>query len=177
MPNSREQSLIDLQTQFGTILNCVTHAWTSSYSVSADEYVLVSHNRSDPKSSMLKMKKGRESYAIQAHQRIKILDGHDFKVTTLKYFYIIWQPAKNERVIDWHYHRRKNDSFESHLHVRDDMHLTNHYLVDKHLPTGRVALEDVIRFAIEEIGIQPRDDNWKALLNQTEAAFKHKRTW
>ena len=177
MPNNREQALVEYQKQFGTVLNCVAYAWVSSYPVSSDEYMLVSNNRSGPKTPLLTMKKGKENYSLEASQRIKIVDSENFRITTVKYFYIIWHHRPNERIIDWHYHKRQNNSFEAHLHIRDDAQITNHYLVDKHLPTGRVPIEDVIRFAIEETGITPRATNWKALLNQTETVFQKNRTW
>lgn len=33
------------------------------------------------------------------------------------------------------------NSFEDHLYIRDDAQRTNHYLVDKHLPTGCIPIE------------------------------------
>jgi hypothetical protein len=83
----------------------------------------------------------------------------------------------NERIIDWHYHRRKNSSFEAHLHVRDDSKTSGYYLVNRHIPTGRVPLEDVIRFAVQEINITPRQADWQTVLDETEDIFIANKTW
>jgi hypothetical protein len=63
------------------------------------------------------------------------------------------------------------------LHIRDDAQRTGHPLVSRHIPTGRVPLEDVVRFAIDEMNIGSRDSNWKNILLQTEAIFRANRTW
>lgn len=41
----------------------------------------------------------------------------------------------------------------------------------KHLPTGRVAIESVVRFAIEELGVAPLRRNWRAILERGQRAF------
>ena len=39
-----------------------------------------------------------------------------------------------------------------------------------HLPTGQVAIEDVIRLAIVEFGVRPRRADWAAVLARTVQA-------
>jgi hypothetical protein len=68
-----------------------------------------------------------------------------------------------------------------HLHVhashvgRDETPAMN--LDDFHLPTGRVALEEVLRFAIRDCGVRPLRDDWESILEKTEMAFLESRTW
>jgi predicted RNA-binding protein len=50
-------------------------------------------------------------------------------------------------------------------------------LIDLHVPTGRVPLEDVIRFAVQEQNVIARKADWKDILDQTEATFRTKKTW
>ncbi len=41
-----------------------------------------------------------------------------------------------------------------------------------HVPTGRVAIEDVVRFAIAELGVTPRRVDWKEVLDRNQLAFE-----
>lgn len=64
-----------------------------------------------------------------------------------------------------------------HLHVRG---LTAPLALSRaHFPTGRVAIEAVIRFAIAELGVRPLlpAGTWQALLAETEQTFRDNRTW
>jgi hypothetical protein len=176
MNRIREQALTDYQRQIGRVLNCVAHAWAFTYQTGPDEYVLVSQDR-NTRSNLLRLHRGRETLYLDASQRIQIFDADNFRISTRRYIYVLWSARPNERIIDWHYHRRQNNSFEAHLHVRDDAHTTNHYLVDRHIPTGRVPLEDVVRFAIQEVNIAPRSADWTETLDATEAVFRANRTW
>jgi hypothetical protein len=38
-------------------------------------------------------------------------------------------------------------------------------------------LQAVLRFAIEELGVQPLRPDWRALLDETEREFDRQRTW
>ncbi len=40
---------------------------------------------------------------------------------------------------------------------------------DLHLPTGVVSLASIVRFLIEEIGVEPNRDDWDEVLRQIEA--------
>lgn len=42
------------------------------------------------------------------------------------------------------------------------------YLGKAHFPTGTVSVEAVLRFAIEELGVQPLQPDWRATLAETE---------
>ena len=46
-----------------------------------------------------------------------------------------------------------------------------------HLPTDRLALELVLRFLIEELGVQPRRDDWSHQLREGEDYFRLHRSW
>ena len=74
----------------------------------------------------------------------------------------------------WHWHPMSNLSEDAspwpHLHAygaRDT--LTLHKL---HLPTGRVSLEAVVRFLIEDLDVAPRRTDWRAVLRRHEERFR-----
>jgi hypothetical protein len=47
----------------------------------------------------------------------------------------------------------------------------------RHVPTGRVSLEAVVRFAIEELGVQPIRPDWREILDQGIELFDAGRSW
>ena len=40
-----------------------------------------------------------------------------------------------------------------------------------------IALEQVLRMLIDEFGVQPRRDDWRDVLTETQEAFETYRTW
>jgi hypothetical protein len=46
-----------------------------------------------------------------------------------------------------------------------------------HLPTGRVSLEAVVRFLIDDLDVVPRRADWRAILARHEEASGRARTW
>ncbi len=41
-----------------------------------------------------------------------------------------------------------------------------------HLPTGRIAVQDVLRLAIRDFGVPPRRANWEAVLDRTQRTLE-----
>jgi hypothetical protein len=41
-----------------------------------------------------------------------------------------------------------------------------------HLATGRVLLEDVVQFCIEELGAKPQHSNWQEVLEDNRAEYR-----
>lgn len=47
----------------------------------------------------------------------------------------------------------------------------------RHLPTGRVSLEAVLRLLLTEFDVRPRRPDWDGVLAVREEAFERSRTW
>jgi len=95
-----------------------------------------------------------------------------WRVKTTAYVYSVEDGAGQEYVA-YHWHPQLPRYTRPHVHVRgphDHWH-------KMHMPTGRVALEDVLRLLIEEIGVDPRRDDWSDVLDSTQAGFEAWRTW
>ncbi len=45
-------------------------------------------------------------------------------------------------------------------------------LLGAHLPTGRIALEEVIRLADLDLGVRPRRPDWSEVIRETQEAFE-----
>ena len=71
---------------------------------------------------------------------------------------------------------RPNQPDLPHLHVTSQAG-TAAITRKQHIPTGRVSLESVVRFAIAELGVRPIRDDWGRVLDAGQAAFDARRTW
>jgi hypothetical protein len=103
-----------------------------------------------------------------------------WRVTTLGYEYRVLDRRERE-ILAYHWDPRTNRGPRyPHLHVsaeatvyRDAETLERLHLDRRHMPTGRVALESVVRLLIAEFGIAYRFRNWSSRLAGTEAAFRN----
>ena len=101
-------------------------------------------------------------------------------VSTREYIYSILDEAKND-LIGFHYHPELDDDpvLYPHIHVYADADKRFAFfnLHKRHIPCGRVALEDVIEWMIVELKVKPLRDDWMDVLVATRAKFKTMRTW
>ena len=101
------------------------------------------------------------------------VDGQ-WRMTTRKYDYSIVKGRTAELVFGWHWHPRSRRSpiTYPHLHVPSaSMYPT------RHIPTGRVSIEDVIAFAIRELGAVPTDDGAMGRLQANAEVHRQFRSW
>lgn len=98
------------------------------------------------------------------------------RMTTLSYDLTITDPAASpeERIYAWHWHPDSNRSNVDypHVHVPKDAPFST-----KHVPTGRVSLEDVLLFGIEELGVTPDLPNAREIIEEARATHKRHRAW
>jgi hypothetical protein len=98
--------------------------------------------------------------------------------STAQYAYRV-SDERDDLLAEWHWHPMTqlsgDDAPWPHLHAYGDREaLTLHKL---HLPTGRVALEAVVRFLVNDLGAVPRRTDWRATLDRHEEQFRQARTW
>jgi hypothetical protein len=99
-----------------------------------------------------------------------------WKVSTVAYNYEFVRQSEDgeERILAYHWHPDGGSSVKGpHLHVLDPAGP----LRKAHLPTGRVALEEVLRVAISELGVKWLRSDWRRVLNKSQKAFEDWRTW
>lgn len=100
-----------------------------------------------------------------------------WKVETLAYSHgLETTEAKEIIVYQWHPGRGSRIEYP-HLHLGAVMSSNLGGLEKAHIPTGRVALEDLLRFAITELGVEPQRDDWQEVLSETQGKFEDWRTW
>lgn len=97
-------------------------------------------------------------------------DRGPFKVTTTAYMYIVDDHHGHE-VFSYHWQPDEPTTRFPHLHV-------GHPPMKKaHFPTGRIALEEVLRLLITGFGVRPSRQDWSQILTSTQRQFTTWRTW
>lgn len=94
-----------------------------------------------------------------------------WKVSTRAYRYKL-EDTDGRELISWHWHPRTAG-----LDARPHIHVPDGPLGNRHLPTGRVGLESVVRFALLEMHVRPRRADWGQVLDNVQKAFETYRTW
>ncbi|MBA2693981.1 MAG: hypothetical protein H0U65_16060 [Rubrobacter sp.] len=80
-------------------------------------------------------------------------------------------------IIAYHWHPKGSKTPYPHLHIGAGIGSSPGLLDKKHIPTGRIPFEDIIKFAILEPGVEPKREDWREVLSETRAAFEERRTW
>lgn len=126
--------------------------------------------------------RGPDNLLLMVTHRYRLVQGAEartgWRVNTAEYIYTLLD-LDERPLLAWHWHpqtgRGPHRITYPHLHVYGQTTLPT--LPDRHPPTGRVSLEAVIRFVIDELGVEPRRPDWRAILDETEAVFKRDRSW
>ncbi len=95
-----------------------------------------------------------------------------WKVSTLKYTYAIEYAESGKEIIAFHWSREPSGPVPyPHIHCdfggNGGMPITR----KTHVPSGRVALEDVVFFAISELKVKPLSDEWERIIAKNRQAF------
>lgn len=135
----------------------------------------------------LPQKLPRTNLFITVTQRYHVVqdstpDRGPWRVTTTEYFYTLWRARggrgkKPERLVSYQWHPKPGETYTyPHVHLGPASGVEPH-LQKTHVPTGRVALEDVIRYAISQLGARPLRADWMEVLEDTQRHFEDLQTW
>lgn len=96
---------------------------------------------------------------------------------TRNYTYALYPEDSDEPIIRWEYIKEPEPEqlwCRHHVQGPMELQLNRHQisLDDIHLPTGYVTFEEVIRFCIVDLGVQPLDENWHEILVESYEQFK-----
>jgi hypothetical protein len=107
-----------------------------------------------------------------------------YKVVTLGYQYSLETTDRRELLIYQWDPRGTGGTTRPHLHVgrrllqeRIVVGERRYELPKFHIPTGRVAIEDVVRFAITEMDVTPRRTDWETVLDRNQTNFEQWKSW
>jgi len=103
-------------------------------------------------------------------------DHGPWTVRTIEYIYV-FEGADGEEFLSYHWHPSVEGIPYPHLHVEragnDSPPLTRR----THVPTGRIAIEQVLRLAITQFGVQPLREDWAETLAQAHGGYEEFQTW
>ena len=100
-----------------------------------------------------------------------------FRVTTREYIYAV--SAQGREIIAAHWHPESSSPVTTpHWHIGAAA-LTPEgvYLTRAHIPSPRVSFEQMIRFMIEQMEVNPHTQDWSERLGRTESLFERHKTW
>ncbi|HEX5308922.1 MAG TPA: hypothetical protein VFW38_07570 [Solirubrobacteraceae bacterium] len=106
----------------------------------------------------------RLTLAISEHYFVVNAPDNDWQVQSAAYFYAVGRQDTGE-LLAFHWHPCGNSPVTTpHLHVRANIQIGERWLGKVHLPTGFVAIEDIVTLAIRELGAEPLREDWEALI-------------
>ncbi len=134
----------------------------------------------------------RIALSVDHHYRILRPTPHGrYRVQTVAYYYAL-DDADGREILAYHWHPGPGNVPYPHLHVgpgavdvallraaqrSPQANALRPDLANAYLPTGRVALEDVVQPAIEQFAVPAKRKEWEATLQRSRAAFEAARSW
>lgn len=99
----------------------------------------------------------------------------EWKVQTDAYIYHVFMGDEDaDQLFAWHWHPEVRPG--CHLHVGPRVGRSRS-LYRLHVPTGRVAFEEVLRFLIDEFNVRRARQDWESILSDSQTRFEAFRTW
>src|SRR3990172_8019016 len=115
---------------------------------------------------------GKNKIRLSIEQIYEIVETDDpdrgpWKVHILAYDYALYDLAGP--IASYHWHPDGASPVKTpHVHFQKS---------GVHFPTGRIAIEDIVRFAIQDFGVKPWRRTWARILADTQGKFECYRLW
>jgi hypothetical protein len=128
-----------------------------------------------PSPSQFKVKGRAPRLALALTMRYVITEDEDpargpWKVNTTGWYYTIHEGG--QQILGFHWHPSRRSRVQSpHLHA-----FATQRFKKRHVPTGRVLIEDVLELAIE-LGAIPLNDDWDRICARNRAAVRRSQSW
>lgn len=127
---------------------------------------------------------------FQAYRIVRAGERSVWRIQTVAYQYALDDSDRRE-ILAYHWHPHIENVVYPHLHINrgavprevGSTRLAPTQIVllpemaQAHLPTRRIALEDMLRLLIEQFRVEPIRRDWDAVLQRTRESFKVGRTW
>lgn len=182
MPRNNPRQAVDRYLEpFRAALGCIAHGTlvtTDERHYVVDRVYSLVVNETDPLAL-----RTNPYIALSAGQWFRVVQDDaigygPFRVHTVGYFYAFSTDAEQE-VLNFQWTPEATQPGQKrfpHVHVGRGLLGGNAQLFPetfhkKHIPTGRVSFESIIRFAIEELDVPPLRDDWSTVLERGQAEF------
>lgn len=105
-------------------------------------------------------------------------DRGPYKVSTRGYMHAV-HTIDGAEVIEFHWHPHgKSDVLDPHMHMGSTQLQPDSVITKKqHIPAPRMSVEGVLRFCIEQIGVEPLRQDWSPVLADSEDLFRMWASW
>lgn len=101
----------------------------------------------------------------------RVADG-PYRCSTTRYLYGLDDESGQEVLsYQWHPDSRSPITWP-HLHLAAGAEVAHLHVARAHLSTGRVSIEQVLRLAIGELGVEPLRDDWSDVLDRTHGHYE-----
>jgi len=158
------QAVKDCLAPLSLAVSCLTHDVLVASGSGLDKLESLALNKGSP--SRLR---GRRLYiTVKMLYRVTEAVGErgPWKVSTAAYFYA-FHDEKQREILAFHWHPETEGQKEPHLHFYGASNIMT-LLAKVHLPTGRITLEQFLRFLIVELDVKPLRNDWERVLDGTE---------
>lgn len=129
----------------------------------------------------------RSAYCLYLIQRIRLVrddrQSGTWKVKTLSYEYNVERWEDHQEIVCFHWEGEDGRNPDPHIHVGFAALQNSRPMPigpKSHIPSGRVVIEDIVKFAIEELGVDPishRRTTWRSIIKSTRKLFMKFKTW
>jgi hypothetical protein len=127
--------------------------------------------------------RGETGVHLRLTQQYRVVEDPDlgerapFKCSTAAYHYALEDPEERE-LLAFHWHPQGRSSVTwPHIHIGEAAELGWDGLQGAHVPSGRISIEEVLRFAIAELGVEALRPDWPEVLETTQGQYEIWRTW
>ena len=109
---------------------------------------------------------------MQHYSIIRDKTSQSFTAKTVYYAYGLEDSQTGHEIFAYHWHPKGPSRVRHpHLHLEQGALIGRPELSGRHLPTGHVALRDVLIFLIEEFSVKPGRKDWKQTLEEKAEFF------
>jgi hypothetical protein len=174
-----EEAVRTFLEPLAAVVNCVTDQGFVSWRPRHGELVRTAHFQGG--FAILDRRDG-QTLSLDLRHRYSVFEAEGARgpwtVSTTEYVYEVADES-DEVIAAWHWHPTSGQGDDRadwpHLHAYGSREkLTLHKL---HLVTGRVSIEAVVRFLVDDLDVVPLRDNWREIVERGEAAFRQACTW
>jgi hypothetical protein len=175
----RGRSLGDVTRIFVDQLNAILHTTVTQMPLSFEVAGSIANIRFrrgiEPAPAQLQTHYGPMGLYIGQLCDSTIDDQRVYTLRTTSYRYALLPEGHADPLLRWEYVRtRATDTYYCRHHFQGPIHVG---ITDRdgregsfqnwHLPTGWVAIEEVLRFCIVDLGVEPLDDEWDTILSDS----------
>jgi hypothetical protein len=130
-----------------------------------------------PTEALLHTRYGRMALYLGQTCESVVTEQRAHRLRTVSYRYTLRHDDSQEPVFRWEYEKHPpHPGMHCRHHLQGDIPLRigrrELSLNDLHLPTGFVTLEEVLRFCIVDLQVEPLSDNWHEILAESYEHFK-----